>query len=338
MKYLIIIAITLLIYESLAQDCMTTKNIFQEVTPVASSVAISTMGWEYNASLSIEFDSVSLYNGWDFMSPLYTHGNAHTNFSTDPYYWNLSGGELTLKLYDIPGLNYDYTAAMLIHANINQHYGYYETRVKLPHNEDLCTSFWGLEGICEEPSYREIDVFEYFTYQLQSNEYYTATGPTQYGGKMYVDTTIMDESQYYIFGVEWFPKSYTLYINNHFVGSFDSEIDCIKEDLLNMRYWYLWIVNWQNQTATGSFPKELKADYIRFYSLDLSNISNDFYDYLSNYDYGVWKTVHLGDTYSSDAKFNDNGKHAIRSTDGFTLGAGFEVTLGTEFETIIYKP
>ena len=61
-----------------------------------------------------------------------------------------------------------------------------------------------------------------------------------------------------------------------------------------------------------------------------------FYNNWSNYDYGVWKTVKLGDAYSNDAKI-DGGSHSVWATDEITLDAGFEVTLGTEFETKIYK-
>jgi hypothetical protein len=61
-----------------------------------------------------------------------------------------------------------------------------------------------------------------------------------------------------------------------------------------------------------------------------------FYNIWSEYDYGVWKTVKLGGTYSSDAKI-DGGSHSVWATDEITLDAGFEVTLGTEFETKILK-
>ena len=338
MKYYFVFIVLFFCTVTYSQNCMTTENFYPNVIPVSSDIAIPTMGWEYNTSLSIEFNTGSLYNGWYFKDANYINQNAATNFSNDGYYWNLSGELLTLKLYDISGSNYDYTAAMLCHNNINQHYGYYEVKVKLPRDNDLCTSFWGFEGLWPSPDYREIDVFEFFTHTLQSNEYHQYTGPTSgYGGVMFVDPDIIDETEWITFGYEWFPTTYTLYVNNHFVGSFDSNTDCVKEELPNMSYWRLWIVNWVGHAATGTFPKELKVDYIRFYSMGISNIDNDFYDDLSDYDYGVWRTVHLGDTYSSDAAFSDNGKHAIRSTDGFTLGSGFEVSLGTEFETINYN-
>jgi hypothetical protein len=207
---------------------------------------------------------------------------------------------------------------------------------KIPEDEDLCTSLWGWDGWDVNGDYREIDVMESFTRSFHCNVYNNSA--CTYGGKMYLDTAVFDYSQWYVFACEWQPYSYTFYINNHYIGSFNAETDCVLDHWQNISKWRLWIVNWVGRTASGSFPKELVADYIRFYSLNLTNISNDFYDYVSNYDYGVWKTVQLGDTYSSDTTFNDNGKHTICSTNGFTLGAGFEIAIGTEFETIIYKP
>jgi beta-glucanase (GH16 family) len=338
MKYIIIITMVLWGIISYSQNCFTEEYFYPVVTPVTNDIAVSTMGWTKNNSLSIEFNG-SLNNGW-YIDDDYNHNNANNYFSDDSKYWDISGGVLTLKLYDDANGVYEYTAAILCNDDIDQRYGYFEVRVKLPFDDGLCTSFWGFEG--EGIGYREIDLFEYQTFVtiddvLMANEYHEGTS---YGGRIKVNPDIIeDDDTWYVFGYEWLPNEYSLYINNHFIGRFDTDTDCVKEDLQEMSFWRLWIVNWHDSPdPTGNFPKTLTADYIRFYSLDLTNISNDFYDYLSNYDYGVWKTVHLGDTYSSDAKFNDNGKHAIRSTDGFTLGSGFEVALGTEFETIIYKP
>ena len=45
--------------------------------------------------------------------------------------------------------------------------------------------------------------------------------------------------------------------------------------------------------------------------------------------------LRLGNAYN--AVINDNGRHSVWATDGITLDKGFEVSLGTEFETKIYK-
>ncbi|MDD4236617.1 MAG: glycoside hydrolase family 16 protein [Bacteroidales bacterium] len=336
MKYLIIPILILLIVDSFfAQNCLTPAYFDPIVTPVAPDVAISTKGWTKENSLSIEFNYNYLENGWYLYDSSYGHSNANNAFSNANDFWDLSGGTLTLKFDDEPNGGYNFTAAILCHDNIDLHYGYYEIKVKLPTDEGLCTSFWGVDGW--NTTYREIDVFEYFGTTLLSNEYHDIDHD---GGRMTINSDIIEDSNtWYVFGYEWLPNKYSLYINNHYIGSFNPATDCVLEDMQYIRKWRLWITNWvHNSDPTGTFPKTLTTDYIRFYSLDIDNINNDFYDNWSNYDYGVWKTVHLGDTYSSDATFNDNGRHAIRSTDGFTLGAGFEVSAGTEFETIIYKP
>ena len=79
----------------------------------------------------------------------------------------------------------------------------------------------------------------------------------------------------------------------------------------------------------------MESDYIRIYHLKEDSINVDFYDNWANYDYGVWRTVKLGDAYS--AVINDNGSHTVWATDNVTLDKGFEVGLGTEFEIRIYE-
>jgi hypothetical protein len=147
MKYkfiTILILFTSLYFELLSQNCMTLDSLVTPViSPIASPIAVSTMGWVYDSSLSIEFDSGSLTGDWYFASsPNYQHGNADNYFSDDSTYWDLSGGILTLKLDDDPNGGYDYTAAILCNDSIDRHYGYYEIRAKIPEDEDLCTSLW----------------------------------------------------------------------------------------------------------------------------------------------------------------------------------------------------
>jgi hypothetical protein len=354
-KIIWIISAIILAIPIFAQDnCWTIYNdVIPVFSPSGNPIAISTLGWNYDSTHSIEFESSLPYNGWEIYEG-YRHKNAFNGFSTDNKYWDLDtvSGIFQLHLFDdsatvdfpppdttvyVTG----YTTAILRNDAIGDFgYGYIETKVKLPVDTTLCSSLWGFQGSYPLSNYREVDIFETINDKILFNLYHGhSTDSTYYGGRIRMDLSLFNDSDWYIFGFEWFPRSYRFYINHNLVGEFNPDADCTEDYLSPIQFWMLWLTNWNgNDDPTGTFPKTLTADYIRFYSLDLTNISNDFYDYLSNYDYGVWKTVHLGDTYSSDATFNDNGRHALRSMDGFTLGAGFEVAAGTEFETIIYKP
>jgi len=351
----IFVLLSIIIASSYAQDnCWTTySNVNPTFSPVGDSVLINTYGWIYDNENSIEFESSLPYNGW-YIYGEYKHKNAFNGFSDSTKYWSLdtTNGIFQLHLFDDSStVNFPapdttvyitgFTTAILINQGIDDFgYGYIETRVKLPIDTTLCSSLWGFHGQYPYSNYREIDIFETVNDKMLCNIYHGNSIDTSlYGGKVRMDLNLFNENDWYILGFEWFPRSYRLYINNNLVKEFNPDTDCTEDYLSPIKYWRLWLTNWKNNEGpTGTFPKTLTADYIRFYSLDLTNMNNHFYDYVSNYDYGVWKTVHLGDTYSSDATFNDNGRHAIRSTDGFTLGAGFEVSAGTEFETIIYKP
>ena len=304
------------------------------VTPVLNPIAIPTKGWNYDSTSSTELDFLP-DNGWHIHNG-YSNGNADNGFSDSTAYWELNNGILNLYLKDdsitTPQGTYAYTAAILKNDDIDMTYGYYEVKVKLPFDVNLCTSFWGVTGYYATTGYREIDEFEYFTKNLHSNIYHINAN---YGGQMYIDTTIIDSTLWYIFGLEWLPKKYSLFINNHFIEDLDYDVDCVEDYLAPIDHWMLWIVNWVGKEAQPPFPKVLQCDYVRIYNLEFNNINFDFYDDWSNYDYGVWHTVRLGNAFS--AVINDNGRHSVWATDGITLDKGFQVSQGTGFETKIYK-
>jgi hypothetical protein len=355
-KILFIIFTVIWVIPNFAQeDCWTEyDNVVPDFSPAGSPIAISTYGWNYDSTHSIEFNnSFPQHNFCWHIYGGYQHHNAFNGFSDSTKYWDLDtiNGILQLHLYDDSAtvhIDYldttyvtGYTTAMLAHNNMGDFdYGYIEAKIKIPVDSTLCSSLWNFDTGNNDLYYREIDLFETINTKMLFNIYHELTSSSdRSGGKLRMNMSLFNENDWYIWGVEWLPRSYRLYINHNLVGEFNADYDCTEDYFSPIRYWRLWITNWiGNGDPTGTFPKTLTANYIRFYSLDTDNINNDFYNYLSDYDYGVWKTVHLGDTYSSDATFNDNGRHAIRSTDGFTLGAGFEVASGTEFETIIYKP
>ena len=307
--------------------------LFPEATPIA----IPTMGWTYDSTKSTELDSLP-DNGWHIDNN-YANANAYNGFSDSTAYWDINNGILNLYLKDdifitndVPPDTLPYTAAILKCDYVDMTYGYYEVKVKLPKDLDLCTSFWGVTGYYGTTGYREIEEFEYFTKNLHSNVYHITA---QYGGQMYIDTSNIDSTEWYIFGLEWLPKKYNLFLNNRFIEDLDYGDDCVEDYLAPIDHWMLWIVNWVNHNAQPPFPKTLKCDYIRIYKLDFTNLNSDFYDDWPNYDYGVWHTVRLGNVYN--AVINDNGAHSVWATDGITLDKGFEVAKGTEFTTKIYK-
>ncbi len=307
------------------------------VSPIALPVAIPTKGWNYDSTSSTELDFLP-DNGWNILDN-YHHKNANNGFSNDTSYWDLDNGILKLYLKDdsITTLNgsYAFTAAILKRDFINFSYGYYEVRVKPPYDTTLCSSFWGIEG--SGPDYREIDNFEYFTKNLHSNIYHKYdTTSAYYGEQMFFDTSYLNTNDWIVYGFEWLPETYSFYINNHFISSRTFDNSCVEKNFSPIKHWMLWIVNWvYNSDPLPPFPKVLKADYIRIYYLKTNSINYDFYDNWSNYDYGVWHTVRLGNAYS--AIINDNGRHSVWATSGVTLDKGFEVSLGTEFDARIYK-
>lgn len=337
MKKLILILTMFVLFVQTQAQIITcrddSEHLYPTITPNASAVAIPTKGWIYENSKSIEFDTIP-YNNWYLLNN-FDHGNVDSYFSSDTAFWDLDNGTIKLYLDSVPNGGFNYTSATVKNNMLNGTYGYYECKMKMPKDENLCVSFWGIEGASGSNGYREIDINEYFGYKMLSNIYHYNAN---YGTVKRIDTSLFSPSNWYVFGYEWLPNTYSLYINNHHILTVDyTKGDCVLDSIANINYWWLWLVKWNGaQNPTGPFPKTLEADYIRIYSLKTDSINNDFYDNWSNYDYGVWRTVKLGDAYSTDAKI-DGGSHSVWATDEITLDAGFEVTLGTEFETKIYK-
>lgn len=348
---ILIIFITGLTVNIMAQiDCTANYYVSPTITPAEDPVAISTKGWIYDSTQSIEFDSALPYNNWHISESFYVHGNANNGWSNDTVYWDTISGTLQLHLrndtciYEYPPDTFAYTAGILVNNDIDTTYGYFETKVKLPIDVSLCTSFWGWDVNWPTAHYREIDIFELDTFGMHSNTFHqTEESGTFWGGHINTDSTLFNSSDWYIFGCEWLPKTYRFYMNHHFIGmlDYDNTNDCTEDYFTPIRKWQLWIVNsmWSDD-PTGGFPKTLQCEYIRIYTLNEDSINVDFYDSWTNYStgtckYGVWKTVKLGDAYS--ATINDNGRHAVWATDGITLDKNFEVAVGTEFETKTYK-
>ncbi|MDD2199928.1 MAG: glycoside hydrolase family 16 protein [Bacteroidales bacterium] len=322
-------------------SCINRKenNTITSVFPVKNAVAINTRGLTKVNNQSTELNYLP-DNDWKIHNN-YVHSNCDNYFSNNNKYWNLSNGILTLKLFDdvsyYNGYLYEYTAGVLVNEFINQRYGYFETRIRHIPNDmsGLCMSFWSSGGIWTTPTYREFDVIEHFVANSHANVYHTTSS---FGARRFVDMSIYNSTDWFIFGMEWTPEEYRFYINNYLVGYATYGETCVPKELENTNFWKVWIAKLKHDTndpSTG-YPVEIDVDYIRIYKFDTQNINLDYYGTSTNFEYKIWRTIHLGDNYSADAKFNDGGRHAIRATDGYTLGAGFEVTQGTEFETIFY--
>ena len=280
MKIIIwIITTIVLAIPNFAQDnCWTIYNdVIPVFNPVGSPVAINTYGWNYVSAHSIEFERDSLYNNWDIYNG-YKHKNAFNGFSDSTKYWNLDTVAGNLELY-----LFDDSATVDILGSFN--YGYVEIKLKLPVDNTICSSFWNFGG-GTSLHYRELDFFETVNTEMLFNVYHRYYDTTSmYGGQLKMNMSLFNENDWYIWGVEWLPKSYRLYINHNLVGEFNADSDCTEDYFAPINKWRLWITNWEsNEGPTGTFPKTLTADYIRFYSLDLTNMNNHFYDYVSNYD------------------------------------------------------
>jgi hypothetical protein len=323
------------VHSQFSETCNNVIELSPGINPIGDPIALPTRGWNYDNNKSIEFDLLP-YNNWK-IDDNFIHGNADNYFSNNNKYWSLSSGYLTLKLYDDENGGFDYTAAVLLNEVVDFSYGYYEIRVQLPVDNSLCTSFWSIKGECALSSYREIDFFEFVLNSMGINIYHCVGSTPYWGNQTFIDEALFNPNDWYIFGFEWLPGTYRLFINNHFIQAYYYGIDCVEDNLAPIDNFILWIVKWKNSPdyPTEPFPKILIADYIRIYSLNLDSINEYFYDNWSEYDYGVWKTVKLGDEY--DATIDDEGNYAVWATDGITLDAGFYVAVGTEFEAKIYR-
>lgn len=184
--------------------------------------------------------------------------------------------KITALQEDFEGSSYT-SGRILTRGKMEQTYGRFEARIKLPWGQGVWPAFWLLgddsDGTVSWPQIGEIDIMENRGQEptLISGSVH---GPGYSGGdaitKDYVLTNDRFDTDFHIFGVEWGPN----YINYYVDGDLYNQItpaDVTGEWVFNHDF-YIIINLAVGGNYVGSpnestvFPQEMLVDYVKVYS------------------------------------------------------------------------
>ena len=218
--------------------------------------------WNYNIGTG--------QNGW---------GNNELQYYTDrTENVKVENGVLIISAKEESFNGSSYTSARLLtKGKLEQTYGRFEARMKLPYGQGIWPAFWLLgddsNGTEIWPQIGEIDIMEYVGDE-PTRMFGTVHGPGYSGGesisKAYVLNNDRFDTSFHIFGIEWGPNYINYYVDNVLYNQITPD-DVPGEWVFNRGPFYIIL----NLAVGGSlpgppndetvFPQNLLVDYVRVY-------------------------------------------------------------------------
>lgn len=171
-----------------------------------------------------------------------------------------------------------YTSARLLtKGKLEQTYGRFEARIRLPYGQGLWPAFWLLgddaNGTQIWPEIGEIDIMEYVGDE-PTTVFGTVHGPGYSGGesisKAYHLENERFDTGFHIFGIEWGPDYINFYVDDKLYNQITPE-DVTGEWVFNNGPFYIILNMAVGGTLPGSpnaetvFPQNMLVDYVRVY-------------------------------------------------------------------------
>ncbi len=218
-------------------------------------------------------------------------GNNELQYYTDrPENVNVENGNLiiTAREEQFGGKNYT-SARLTTRGKVEQEYGRFEARIKLPFGKGYWPAFWMLgvpdtfsqngETIEEEwPSIGEIDIMEYLG-DAPTVAFGSLHGPGYSGGQSISKEFVLENSRYdtdyHVFGIEWSPNQINYYVDNNLYqtitrGDVDEETNGNGEWVFDGEFYIILNIAIGgnlpgNPDASTVFPQQMMVDYVRIY-------------------------------------------------------------------------
>ncbi|EDP72372.1 glycoside hydrolase, family 16 [Flavobacteriales bacterium ALC-1] len=210
-------------------------------------------------------------NGW---------GNNELQYYTDrPENVLVENGVLTItaRQEDYEGSSYT-SGRIVTRGKVEQTYGRFEARIKLPWGQGLWPAFWILGANIDEvgwPQCGEIDAMEnrgqeptLINGTVHGPGYSGANGIT----KPYELTNDRFDTGFHIFGIEWGPNYINFYVDGDLYNQITPE-DVTGEWVYDHDFFIIMNLavggNYVGSPdATTVFPQEMLVDYVKVYSAD----------------------------------------------------------------------
>ena len=211
-------------------------------------------------------------------------GNNELQYYTDsPDNIRVENGVLliTAKQESIAGS--DYTSARITTEGLlEQKYGRFEARIKVPYGKGYWPAFWMLGNDCENnpwPGCGEIDIMEYLGDE-PTKTFGTIHGPGYSGSesisKAYSLKSDRFDTGFHVFGVEWSPNRINWYVDDVLYQSttrkdVEDETDGEGEWVFDRPFYIILNIAIGgnlpgNPNAETVFPQSMVVDYVRVYN------------------------------------------------------------------------
>jgi beta-glucanase (GH16 family) len=169
-----------------------------------------------------------------------------------------------------------YTSGRIITKDlIEQQYGRFEARIKLPYGQGIWPAFWMLGSDCDEvvwPQCGEIDIMEYRG-QEPTKILGSVHGPGYSGGQAITKSYSLENDRFdtgfHVFGIEWTPNYINYYVDDVLYNQITRE-DVPGEWVFDKPFYMLInlavggsFVGSPNSETT--FPQNMLVDYVRVY-------------------------------------------------------------------------
>ena len=208
-------------------------------------------------------------------------GNEQLEFNTDRLEnVSLDGqGHLRIVALEESFMGNDYTSGRIkTQGLVEQKYGRFETRIKLPEGQGLWPAFWLLGANIDEvpwPGCGEIDIMEYQG-QRPARMFGSLHGPGYSGGEAISRDLVLDGDEtfaddFHIFAIDWDPGRITFSVDDEVYGIIGSaEVSSLGEWVFDHEFFV--ILNLAVGGTLGGpvgpdtvFPAEVLVDYVRLF-------------------------------------------------------------------------
>jgi beta-glucanase (GH16 family) len=207
-------------------------------------------------------------NGW---------GNNELQYYTDrTENVNVENGYLLLTAKEENYNGSSYTSARLTtQGKLEQTYGRFEARIRLPYGKGLWPAFWLLGSDCETniwPQCGEIDIMEYLG-DNPNTIFGSVHGPGYSAGEAVTKDYVLENDRYdtgfHVFGIEWSPDYINYYVDDTLYQQI-TPADVPGEWVFDHPFYIILNVavggNFPGApNAETVFPQTMLVDYVRVY-------------------------------------------------------------------------
>lgn len=207
-------------------------------------------------------------NGW---------GNNELQYYTDrTENVNVENGYLLLTAKEENYNGSSYTSARLTtQGKLEQTYGRFEARIRLPYGKGLWPAFWLLGSDCETniwPQCGEIDIMEYLG-DNPNTIFGSVHGPGYSAGEAVTKDYVLENDRYdtgfHVFGIEWSPDYINYYVDDTLYQQI-TPADVPGEWVFDHPFYIILNVavggNFPGApNAETIFPQTMLVDYVRVY-------------------------------------------------------------------------